>query len=166
MMFKCTCVSCNKSCNKLQKCMQCTVCTKWVHLRCVGISNQTNFYFCPDCLKENFPFHQLNDIEMKLELTLPNTLTKSLNSLEVDFSEHFLVANLSSMYRSVDWLQSKLKKQNYCKLSVIHLNVRSLPKSKNLIEKLIRLLHSNIDVIAITETKLNSNNFNNINIEG
>ena len=46
---------------------------------------------------------------MKLEFTLPNTLSKSLNSLEVDFFEHFPVANLSSMYRSVDWLQSKLK---------------------------------------------------------
>ena len=90
--------------------MQCTVCTKWVHLRSVGISNQTNFYFCPDCLKEKLPFHQLNDIEMKLEFILPNIPTKSLNSLEVDFSEHFPVANLSSMYRSVDWLQSKLKK--------------------------------------------------------
>ena len=103
---------------------------------------------------------------MTLEFALSNILTKSLNSLEVDFSEHFPVANLSSIYKSVDWLQSKLKKQNYCKLSVIHLNVRSLPKNKNLIEELIRLLHSNIDVIAITETKLNSNNFNDINIEG
>ena len=168
MIFKCTCVSCNESYNKLQKCIQCTVCTKWVHLRCVGISHQTNFNFCPDCLKENFPFHQLNDIEMKLEFTLPNTLTKSLNSLEVDFSEHFPVANLSNMYRSVDWLQSKLKKQNYCKLglSVIHLNVRSLPKNKNLIEERIRLLHSNIDVIGITETKLNSNNCKYIIIKG
>ena len=109
MIFKCTCVSCNKSCIKLQKCIQCIVFTKWVHLRCVVISNQTNFYFCPGYLQENFPFHQLNDIEMKLEFTLPSTLTKSLNSLEVGFSGHFPVPNLSSMYKCVYWLQSKLK---------------------------------------------------------
>ena len=29
MIFKCTCMSCNKSCNKLQKCIQCTVCNQW-----------------------------------------------------------------------------------------------------------------------------------------
>ena len=110
MIFKFTCVPGNKSCNKLQKCIQCIVCTKWVHLRSVGISNQTNFYFCLGCLKENFPFYQLNDIEMKLEFTLPNTLTKSFNSLKIDFSEHFPVPNLSSMHRSADWLQSKFKK--------------------------------------------------------
>ena len=78
------------------------------------------------------------------------------NSLEVDFSEHFPVANLSSMYRSVDWLQSKLKKQNYCKLSVVYLNVRSLPKNKNF----LKIKNRRADTSPILKHGCYSNNRN------
>ena len=51
------------------------------------------------------------------------------------------------------------------KLSLIHLNTRSLPKNTNLIEEVMQLLAHRPDIIAISETRLNNNNYSTATLD-
>ena len=51
-------------------------------------------------------------------------------------------------------------------LSLIHCNVRSLQKNQTLLSDLINILSSRSDIIGISETKLNENSVDNIDLLG
>ena len=81
--------------------------------------------------------------------------------LNIDFScivnrsnEYFSPSNLSS-------LTANLLKND---LFLIHFNVRNLSKNKTKMHELIDLMVTKPNVIAISETKLNSNSVSNVNL--
>ena len=66
----------------------------------------------------------------------------------------------------MQWLKSHLlfsKKQN--QLSVLHLNIRSISKNKNILDECLHELNCCPDILAVSETKLNKNNVNLASIE-
>ena len=50
--------------------------------------------------------------------------------------------------------------------SILHCNIRSLPKNLNLLEELLCSLDSKLDILGITETKLGEKSISNVNIKG
>ena len=69
-----------------------------------------------------------------------------------------------SKYFSTSELNDALDKANPSSLTSVHCNIRSLPKNLTLIHDLLDSLHKFPDIIAITETKLNSETITNIDI--
>ena len=66
----------------------------------------------------------------------------------------------------MQWLKSHLllsKKQN--QLSVLHSNIRSIAKNKNILKECLHRLNCCPDILAVSETKLNKNNVNLVSIE-
>ena len=124
-------------------------------------------YICLNCINDALPFQQLQNAEFhKLFYDYSKiTLRKEFDSINKDLSlEELITAEYK--YRNVQWLKSHLllsKKQN--QLSVLHLNIRSIAKNKNILEECLRELHCCPDILAVSETKLNKNNVNLASIE-
>ena len=126
-------------------------------------------YICLNCINDAFPFQQLKNAEFhKLFYDYSKiALRKEFDSINKDLSLEELV-EAECKYRNVQWLKSHLllsKKQN--QLSVLHLNIRSIAKNKNILEECLHELNCcpDIQVLAVSETKLNKNNVNLASIE-
>ena len=72
-------------------------------------------------------------------------------------SKYYTVKRSGSLFQ-------KAKRKNG--FSMLHLNMRSLPKNLSLLEDFIATVHEPPEIIAISETKLRENNIYNINIPG
>ena len=75
-----------------------------------------------------------------------------------------MLINPVSEYCSPSQLNELLDQCNKRSLSFLHCNIRSLPKNLPLLNELLDTLNKPIDLIAITETKLNSKSVDNIDL--
>ena len=144
--------------------IQCTNCQEWQHILCVKLTSPQNlyrrkspeYYVCQACLVDIFPFQTICNTELKEIFHIhQKKLFKQLNILNNEPSLDELIKT-DCNYRSVEWLRNCLsnsKKQHG--LSILHFNVRSLPKHKQTLEELKVKLHNYPDILAISKTKLN-----------
>ena len=95
-----------------------------------------------------FPFFFLGDLELK-------------SLLNIDFSS---IVNRSDKYFSPSNLSSLTANLTKNDLFLTHFNVRSLSKNKTKMHKLINLMVTKPNVIAISEIKLNPNSVSNVNL--
>ena len=126
------------------------------------IENEMPFY--------NLSDHQFNAIigNWSREIDLDADLYKLIPNPD-KFDENdseFMLNTPSSDYYSIDDINKMLKDAGPKALSLIHCNVRSLSKNLALLNDLISILSSKPDIIGISETKLNENSVDNIDLLG
>ena len=71
-----------------------------------------------------------------------------------------------SEYYSVRNFNTMLVNSDAKSFSILHCNIRSLPKNLNLLEEILCSLDSKVDILGITETKLGEKSISNVNIKG
>ena len=71
-----------------------------------------------------------------------------------------------SEYYSVRSFNKMLVNSDAKSFSILHCNIRSLSKNLNLLEELLCSLDSKLDILGITETKLDEKSISNVNIKG
>lgn len=77
-----------------------------------------------------------------------------------------MLSNLMSDYYSLGGINNMLDAAGSKSLSVFHCNVRSLPINLTTLHDMIQSFSSPLDILAVTETKLNENTVNNVEISG
>ena len=108
---------------------------------------------CNKCTAASFPFFSVGNFEYKM-LSSCSFLTNSNDSCVRYDDNYFSTTKLSE-------LTSTLKNDDFY---VVHFNARSLSKNLNKIEEFLCDMSRFPDVVAISETKLNTNSTSNINI--
>ena len=174
------CGICQKSVNKNQHAIYCTICLRWIHRKCNGTSLKEYEYLteedddipwqCILCdideMAFKFPFSHLSKIELndlygldfpfQLQL-LPNyELRSKLSHIPTldnfDLDENY-VQSINSNYFDILDLQKLNDTVSRKHFSLFHVNTRSLSKH---FDQLLTVLSSskiNFDVIGISETK-------------
>ena len=104
-------------------------------------------FLCTRCSAALMPFFSVGNLEFKV-------LNHCNDANEIKYDEYFSPCKLSK-------LSSTLTKNDFF---IQHFNVRSLPKNKEKIEEFFDGMTRLPDVIAISETKLNSNSVSNLNL--
>ena len=160
-------------------------CNKWVHIRCNNTCKKTyrclkkdpTPWYCKLCIRSELPFSTLNNTEFarltknktiihKKQIQESFTLLEKLNQ----FSEH---ENLTCKYCNNEQLKElNSEKYNSQSLSLLHLNISSLPYHIDEFTNLLNEVNSNFKIIGITESRLttkkepaNSIGIPNYNIE-
>ena len=142
--LKFPCKVCTKSCKANQNCIYCDICELWLHFNCTDLTTtQFKYYtesssmpfYCMSCIAKNLPLDCLGSHATAYLPMLNEEEYISVNDLEKHFS--------ACSYNSND-------------LTLLHLNTRSLRKNIHQVEEIISLMPNSPDIIAITETKLNS----------
>lgn len=190
MMNQTFCSTCERSITKGQKQITCQLCYNAYHVKttCVFKSNigslkssldLSNSFVCYQCLESTFPFHSLNNNDLRETIkNLSNNQTERnidrlneliFNPFEVlndcsetpgRMSEHFdqsapqLQIN-NRYYTSGDF--SELIKNNNShqeQLSFLHLNIRSLRSKTDDFYNYLKILNFDFSIIALTETWL------------
>ena len=158
---------------------------KWVHIRCNNICKKTyrclkkdpTPWYCKLCICSELPFSTLNNTEFarltknktiihKKQIQESFTLLEKLNQ----FSEN---ENLTCKYYNNEQLKElNSEKNNSQSLSLLHLNISSLPYHVDEFTNLLNEINSNFKIIGITESRLttkkepvNSIGIPNYNIE-
>ena len=126
-------------------------------------------------IAKEMPFYNLSDRQFNAiignwsrEIDLDADLYKLIPNPD-KFDENdseFMLSTPSSNYYSIDDMNKMLKDAGSKALSLIHCNVRSLPKNLTHVSDLINILSRKPDVIGISETKLNENSVDNIDLLG
>ena len=107
---------------------------------------------CNKCTAASFPFFSVGNFEYKM-LSSCSFLTNSNDSC-ITYDDYFSTTKFSE-------LTSTLKNDDFY---VVHFNARSLSKNLNKIEEFLCDMSRFPDVVAISETKLNTSSTSNINI--
>ena len=163
----------------------CDNCNKWVHIRCSNTCKKTcrclkkapTPSYCKLCIRSELPFSTLNNTEFdrltknkaiihKKQIQESFTLLEKLNQ----FSEN---ENLTCKYYNNEQLKElNSEKNNSQSLSLLHLNISSLPYHIDEFTNLLNEINSNFKIIGITESRLttkkepvNSIGIPNYNIE-
>ena len=126
-----------------------------------------------DCALVNLPFYNLSDIEF-------NALTGNWQyvfSSDADiydvlhnpdkFDERdsdLMLSTPNSNYYSLTKLNQLLNNCSHDTISLLHFNIKSLPKNVSILNYFLYTFDNIPDVLAITETKLNDNNVANIDL--
>ena len=126
-------------------------------------------------IAKEMPFYNLSDRQFNAivgnwsrEIDLDADLYKLIPNPD-KFDENdseFMLSTPSSNYYSIDDMNKMLKDAGSKALSLIHCNVRSLPKNLTHVSDLINILSRKPDVVGISETKLNENSVDNIDLLG
>ena len=103
---------------------------------------------CVNCCAARLPFFSVGKLEFKALASFDST------SDIIRYDEYFSMSKLSN-------LSLNLSKQDFF---ILHFNVRSLPKNINKLDEFLNDFQRMPDAIAISETKLNSNNVSKIKI--
>ena len=103
---------------------------------------------CANCCAARLPFFSVGKLEFKALASFNST------SDIIRYDEYFSMSKLSN-------LSLNLSKQDFF---ILHFNVRSLPKNINKLDEFLNDFQRMPDAIAISETKLNSNNVSKIKI--
>ena len=179
------CSVCEKPVGINHEAVCCDKCNKWVHIRCNNICKKSyrclkkdpTPWYCKLCICVELPFSKLNNTEFA-PLTKNRTIIhkkqiqESFSLLEKlnQFSEN---ENLSCKYYNNKQLKELISDKKISKgLSLLHLNISSLPFHIDEFTNLLSELNSNFKIIGITETRLttkkdpvNSIEIPNYNIE-
>ena len=167
----------------LQK-MNCDTCKTFFHVKCsgtttqgfLGIKSRNECWGCTKCLSKLFPFSEIDNDELFLEMENKSNLINSTPSFTVQSlldqmpgqnfeTDEFMSESISSKYFTPsEFLGSNLRPNNF---SLVHLNIASFCKH---IDELLHLLHTldhPFDIIGITKTRLHdSDPLVNIEIDG
>ena len=183
---KSLCGICHRSILDNCKSIYCSNCHYWVHIRCNNISNAEYksilnkatyvSWFCIKCTKILFPFGQLDNEELLnlYEASFPS-LADSLPSFEIvsglsnlpnledyDVDEH-LPSNINSNYYTLKELSTLTASHN--DLSLLHMNIRSLPLHYDELVATLSSLNISFDIIGLSETWHSSGSSIDINVE-
>ena len=165
--------------------IECDICKLWTHRRCGKLkkryleflSNPIYRYYCPMC-RDIFPFSNVDDEELQWVLTKLDinedifyyyNKCNDINLNCLSYSEDrkcnweedkdpdmnfYNDVNLNCKYFTEDQFNVEFKTVN--NLSIIHFNARSLKANFNLIRSYINTLNVRFDVIAISESWIES----------
>ena len=163
--------------------VQCDLCDRWNHISCVEINKRKIEklkkyplpWYCPACMS-NIPFFQINK-EFKNLLypknTLqqhPQTIKKSDKGIKDLMAKFKQVTDLdpSENLTSCDYYDvndiSKLRITEN-DLSVIHLNISSLPLHINELKLFLSFFKCKFDIISISESRITKSNTLTTNID-
>jgi hypothetical protein len=177
------CGLCNKS--VVNDCIECSICNCWVHRYCAKLSKKSlkekssndMYWYCKIC-EEIFPFHSISNNELSYTFSNLDTILNNYELYEKCSEFNFETFKYSEYkkgdfekdldpdnnfyndiqtkcnYYTDEQFNKKFKKEKG--LSVIHFNARSLRKNFDKIEKYIFELDHLFDVIAISETWLDT----------
>ena len=125
-------------------------------------------------VSHNLPFFNLTDSEFSAmfaclpdrrhDLDLYDLFQNSDKFDECD-PDLMLTTPCSECY-SVRNFNNMLVSSDAKSLSILHCNIRSLPKNLNLLEEILCSLDSKVDILGITETKLGEKSISNVDIKG
>ena len=192
--YKHPCGICQKSVNKNQKAICCSLCSNWGHRKCNGTSlkeydllvaeDDSTFWQCNLCdiedLTAKFPFGLLTKMELydlygvdlpsevkllpSYELHSKRSQIPSLDYFDID--ENYVQTISSNYFDITDFSNtfSSLKKH----FSLFHVNTRSLPENFDQLCTMLSTLGVSFDLLGISETKQQTgkNFISNVDIEG
>ena len=186
-MSKYPCKVCAKAVKANQRGIQCDLCDSWVHQLCTCFSNKDYEYlmnqnesekwFCAECLLETFPFNAIDDEDFKLFLLQEkrewtDEMLDRLNSVTYNPHEYGDDDNdiLNSIipdacidnHQNIDspyYLERAFNKKfgDSKGFSLFHLNVRSLRNKFDMLSTYLSQLDNKFAVICLTETWLSDN---------
>ena len=179
------CGVCKLEVNDNDDAVQCDLRDRWNHINCVEINEQKYEklkkdplpWYCPASMSE-IPFSQMNNKEFKNLLYPTNTLqqplqiikksNKEIKDLMARFKQvNDLLDHPSENLTSCDFYDvndiSKLR-INENDLSVIHLNISSLPLHINELKRFLSFFKVKFDIISISESRITKSNTLTINI--
>ena len=199
MAFNCiTCPTCNRRVKRNDSSAMCYMCRSSFHAKCLPLytsedmeyaSLPVNNWTCPNCLRDCFPLHAIEEDEEVINFYLHNDLRNvSTNDdllydpyeigeeggvfEEIDPDENYLNVLASQTiykcrYYQPDDLKTEIEnKQLPVKFSFFHLNIRSTKKNFGDLQILLNNLDNKFTCIALTETWLKSHNVQLYDLEG
>jgi exonuclease III len=131
------------------------------------LNNSNLQQYLPFSSLSDSEFNALNNImsrELDLDADLYNILPNPDKSDEND-SDHMLT-NICSNYYSAEKINKALDTAGSKVFSFFHSNIRSLPKDIDLLNDMIYSVSHKPDILAVTETRLNDNTIDNVDIHG
>ena len=161
------CEICNKRIHKNIKYVQCSDCRKVLHFSCLNDSCNINSYSkkhfsCVKCTLQNLPFRSCFDVDV---LTLGNNVLNSsqstfINDLKshqpsLQFNDIDNLNNINSHYVNIKEFNNIINSNT---LEIVHLNIASLNKHIDELHNFLSLINKKINLIGITEHKLNASN--------
>ena len=161
------CEICNKRIHKNIKYVQCSDCRKVLHFSCLNDSCDINSYSkkhfsCVKCTLQNLPFRSCFDVDV---LTLGNNVLNSsqstfINDLKshqpsLQFNDIDNLNNINSHYVNIKEFNNIINSNT---LEIVHLNIASLNKHIDELHNFLSLINKKINLIGITEHKLNASN--------
>jgi len=155
MPIKFPCNICNKPCKLNQRSIACDICHKWTHLKCSSLTNHEFVilgncdapYYCIVCIENLLPFQKLTDIEFDELFTVKDRplLSNSINNNSL----------FDAPYLALSYFKSENEKSK--DFSLIHINICSMTKNLDHLNRLLNEIGMQPDIIAISETRLNKN---------
>ena len=168
--------------------VQCDLCNKWNHTRCLNIDAEQYEklkkdplpWYCPNCVME-IPFSTLSNKGLKTVLfggsskTLPKSFSKPFDKKTTEKLKAFLeVSQLFDQsensvscdyYTPYELNKIKVKQED---LSVLHLNISSLSAHIDDLKNFLSELSIKFDIICISESRLSQKKpqTTNINLTG
>ena len=145
MVVKYPCLKCSKPVKNNQNAVLCIECKNWIHLSCSSLNldffNSSADWICKKCVFNVLPFHSLPE-----QNTNTNRITEPVNN-------PFHYSDCESVFRNLSLHRG---------LKICHLNVCSLMKNFEELQNL--LIHHDIDIFTMCETRLDGN-INDFTIE-
>ena len=179
------CRVCKLELNDNDDAVQCDLFDRWNHINCAEINKQKYEklkkdplpWYCPACMSE-IPFSHMNNKEFKNSPYPKNTLqqplqiikksNKEIKDLMARFKQVNDLLDLSENLTSCDYYDvndiSKLR-INENDLSVIHLNISSLPPHINKLKLFLSFFKVKFDIISISESRITKSNTLTTNID-
>ena len=127
-------------------------------------------WYCPACMSE-IPFSQMNNKKFKNLLYPTNTLQQPLQIIKKTSKE---IKDLMACFKQVNDLLDLSENLTSCisklrinenNLSVIHLNISSLPLHINEPKLFLSFFKVKFDIISISEIRITKSNFLTTNID-
>ena len=127
-------------------------------------------WYCPACMSE-IPFSQMNNKKFKNLLYPTNTLQQPLQIIKKTRKE---IKDLMACFKQVNDLLDLSENLTSCisklrinenNLSVIHLNISSLPLHINEPKLFLSFFKVKFDIISISEIRITKSNFLTTNID-
>jgi len=167
MPVKFPCSVHGKPCKSNQKCIACDIYNSWLHFRCIStfekLASRPEPYYCQGCLRQHLPFSYILNTDSDIfNLENANESQASIPPSLINdaMAENYVNDTISCQYYNSGHFIEHTKQMTTKDLFMVHCNVRSL--NKNLCNLQQYLSESELyyepDIIAISETRINSTN--------
>ena len=184
-----SCNSCDCVITQSQRSLTCDICSNDYHnnrhclrLDKYNLSGTDNKFTCYQCFDICLPYNSVDndtlkaDLEMtKIEISERNRLNKFIfkpfsHSDEILFngnSQDIPLNPRTNFYSSQEFNDLiQTRHSNSDKLSILHLNIRSVRNKFDALKNYLNSLDHKFTIIALTETWLNNNDYDNFEIPG
>ena len=178
------CPVCSRKVATNHRAICCDKCDCWIHIKCNQLDarsyeylkNSHDNWYCMKCLAEVVPFSALDDENCRLTLQgknhIPHYLTpvpdcqlmslyEKIKTMEIDENINDLIDD-DNYDKTISEMNSVKSKPS---LSMIHLNIASLPFHIDELDSMINTIDQELDLIGISETKLNNLGSTNISLK-